>query len=254
MIAVLADSYLTTREEFELTSGYQPIDSLFYVKNGSFSYKTENGEHTVKSGDFIIFNKSAKMERKVLSKIEMLYVKFYPCKGGLYEVSLTTPIKAEGRLKDDLEIIENLSTNRTNTSLQLRNHYFNDFLITLLAKSDKNTPPASIPVETAIDKAISYIESNIKQKLAVSDIANTVGLSVSSLESKFVSITGKSVYDYVIGVRLATSIQLLTTTALTVTAISEKCGYDNVFYFCNVFKKAIGCTPVQYRKKNQNTT
>ena len=33
MIATLADSYLTTREEFELTSGYQPIDSLFYLKS-----------------------------------------------------------------------------------------------------------------------------------------------------------------------------------------------------------------------------
>ena len=249
MIAKLADSYLTTREEFELTSGYQPIDSLFYVKKGSFLYKTENGEFIAKSGDFIIFNKSTRMQRTVLSSLEMLYIKFYPNKGGLYEIALSSPLRAEGRIKEDLEIIEQLSKNRTATTLKLRNHYFNDLLITLLNKPDKTLPTPSAPIETAIDKAIEYIEKNIKQKLSVSDVAKAVGSSISSLESKFVSITGKSVYDYVINARLRLALELLVTTSLSVTAIAEKCGYDNVFYFCNAFKKAVGCTPGQYRKK-----
>lgn len=250
MIATLADSYLTTREEFELTSGYQPIDSLFYVKSGSFSYKTENGEYVAKNGDFIIFNKSTKMERTVLSKIEMLYIKFYPSKNDLYRTTLTKPIKAEGRVKEDLEIIEQLSTNRIGQTLQLRNHYFNDLLITLLTKSDQNSQTSTVPVQTAIDDAIEFIENNLKQKITVSSIATAVGLSISSLESKFVSITGKSVYDYVINARLRTALQLLTTTALSITDISEKCGYDNVFYFCNAFKKAFGRTPTQFRIQN----
>lgn len=250
MIATLADSYLTTREEFELTSGYQPIDSLFYVKSGCFSYKTNKGECKVNAGEFIIFNKSTKMERTVLSKIEMLYIKFYPSKGALYTTTITTPIKAEGRIREDLEIIEQLSSNRSYQSLKLRNHYFNDLIITLLTKFDKNVQPTTLPIHTAIDNAIEYIENNLKQKITVSSVANAIGVSVSSLESKFVSITGKSVYDYVIGARLRLSLQLLSTTALTITAISEKCGYDNVFYFCNAFKKMIGCTPTQYRQRN----
>lgn len=250
MIATLADSYLTTREEFELTSGYQPIDSLFYVKSGSFCYKTENGEYVAKNGDFIIFNKSTKMERTVLSKIEMLYIKFYPNKGGLYETTLTKPIRAQGRIKEDLEIIEQLSTKKSNHTLLLRNHYFNDLLITLLSNTDKTTQTKANPIETTIDKAISFIEKNLKQKITVSDVANEVGVSISSIESKFVSITGKSVYDYVINARLRTALQLLTTTALSITDISEKCGYDNVFYFCNAFKKAFGRTPTQFRIQN----
>ena len=250
MIATLADSYLTTREEFELTSGYQPIDSLFYVKSGSFSYQIESGKYTANAGEFIIFNKSTKMKRTVLSKIEMLYIKFYPSKNELYRTTLTKPIKAEGRIKEDLNFIEQLSANRSAQNLQLRNHYFNDLLITLLSKSDQNSQTSTVPVQTAIDDAIEFIENNLKQKITVSSIATAVGLSISSLESKFVSITGKSMYDYVISARLRLALQLLTTTALTVTAIAEKCGYDNVFYFCNVFKKAIGCTPIQYRKRN----
>jgi hypothetical protein len=160
MIAQLADSYLTTREEFELTSGYQPIDSLFYVKKGSFLYKTENGEFIAKSGDFIIFNKSTRMQRTVLSSLEMLYIKFYPSKGGLYEISLSAPLKAEGRIREDLDFIEQLSTTRTESSLKLRNHYFNDLLITLLDKTDKIPLSPSAPIETAIDKAMEYIEKN----------------------------------------------------------------------------------------------
>ena len=123
-------------------------------------------------------------------------------------------------------------------------------MITLLAKSDKTAPQTTVPIQTAIDDAIEFIERNLKQKITVAGVANAVGVSVSSLESKFVSITGKSVYDYVIGARLRLSLQLLTTTALTVTAISEKCGYDNVFYFCNTFKKAFGLTPTQFRIQN----
>ena len=120
----------------------------------------------------------------------------------------------------------------------------------MLAKSDKATPSKKIPIETTIDKAISFIEKNIKQKIKVADVANEAGVSISSIESKFVSITGKSVYDYVINTRLKTALQLLTTTALSITDISEKCGYDNVFYFCNTFKKAFGLTPTQFRIQN----
>lgn len=253
MIATLADSYLTTREEFELTSGFQPIDSLFYVKSGSFRYKTENsGEHTVNSGDFIIFNKSTRMERSVLSRIEMLYIKFYPSKSGLYDISLCRPIRAEGRIKEDLAIIEELSAERSQQNLQMRNHYFNDLLITLLRKNDGNTQTQALFVETAIDGAVAFIESNLKKKITVAEVAQKMGMSVSSLESKFVSITGKSVYDYIISSRLSCALHLLTTTALSVTDIAVKCGYDNVFYFCNAFKKAVGCTPSQFRMRALN--
>ena len=43
--------------------------------------------------------------------------------------------------------------------------------------------------------------------------------------------------------------ELLITGHYTVSEIAYECGFENVYYFSNVFKKIVGVSPTAYRKK-----
>jgi two-component system response regulator YesN len=46
--------------------------------------------------------------------------------------------------------------------------------------------------------------------------------------------------------------ELLTTTAASISQISEELGFDDVKYFSRKFKKQYGVSPASYRKINRN--
>ena len=60
--------------------------------------------------------------------------------------------------------------------------------------------------------------------------------------------TGMTVMDYILSTRIILAKNELTKTDESILCISEKCGFSSVSYFCRVFHRKEGCTPLQYRK------
>ena len=60
---------------------------------------------------------------------------------------------------------------------------------------------------------------------------------------------GLSLQNYHCQMRMERAARLLQQTDLTITQISERLGFDEVFYFSNVFKKQMKLSPMSYRKK-----
>ena len=46
--------------------------------------------------------------------------------------------------------------------------------------------------------------------------------------------------------------ELLAETSLPVAAIAQKVNISNIFYFARVFRRSLGMTPNEYRKKCRN--
>ncbi len=86
--------------------------------------------------------------------------------------------------------------------------------------------------------------------LSIEELASEMAVSVSSFYGKIKSITGSSPVEFVRTYRLKKAAQLLKTTTLNVTEISEKCGFGTQKYFSNSFKKHFGITPLEYRKND----
>ena len=61
---------------------------------------------------------------------------------------------------------------------------------------------------------------------------------------------GISPKQFIIDIRVQTAKQLLAEGVLSVSAISEKCGFSNSYHFCRIFKQHTGKTPSEYRKAN----
>ena len=61
---------------------------------------------------------------------------------------------------------------------------------------------------------------------------------------------GISPKQYIIDLRMQKAKQLLGEGSLSVSAISESCGFSNPYHFCRLFKQHTGISPSAYRKAN----
>ena len=56
---------------------------------------------------------------------------------------------------------------------------------------------------------------------------------------------------YLLRYRLQEAARLLITTEKKITVIAQSSGFENVEYFCKLFKKHYQMTPTEYRRKKQ---
>ena len=124
-------------------------------------------------------------------------------------------------------------------------------LLVYLDKYATNTPPVSA-LSNFVFQAIEYINKHITESLTIEEISSAVFMSKYYFCRKFKKTTGLSVMDYVLSTRLSLAQEMLLEKKLTISQISEQCGFSSLAYFCNVFKQRNGKTPLQYRKQGTN--
>lgn len=64
--------------------------------------------------------------------------------------------------------------------------------------------------------------------------------------------TGKTLHEYLLDFRLHIAKNHLTTSALPVTEIAERCGFSSYNYFIRCFRERVGKPPLKYRKEKRN--
>lgn len=101
-----------------------------------------------------------------------------------------------------------------------------------------------------IKPAVDYIGENLlKEKTAVSALAQRCGISESYLKKLFVRNFGVPPVQYMIRLKLNYACDLLRSTLYTVSQTAELCGYANVYFFSRQFKEYMGVTPTEFIKK-----
>lgn len=86
--------------------------------------------------------------------------------------------------------------------------------------------------------------------MTVAKVAETFGYSADYLNSIFKKMTGHTIGDMLLSLKLEKAAMLLKNTSLSVDAIAENLGYHNTTNLIRSFKKYFQLTPAQYRKKN----
>jgi AraC-like DNA-binding protein len=89
----------------------------------------------------------------------------------------------------------------------------------------------------------------LAEKITVSDICRAVNSNASTLNFKFRRETGMSCGEYIMSERMKKARHLLTGSTYNITEIAARCGFDNVYYFSNAFKKIHGVSPINYQKR-----
>ena len=103
-----------------------------------------------------------------------------------------------------------------------------------------------------LNEIINFIDENLSEDLSVTSICRRFLISKNTLYGFFREHFNCSVKEYVNARKIDHAEKLLKTTQYSVSEISELCGINNYQYFCRIFKRAKGETPLQYRKKWEN--
>ncbi len=176
----------------------------------------------------------------------------FVCKDGL--VKIVVPIIYSEQAVGYLLACENqtfrLNRSQTNTiksflNESLRQVVNNDFKF----YTDFKASDVSHQKKT-LYKVTQYINDNYKQsELTLADVAKQNNISYFYLSHLFKKELKTTFSNYLNNLRMDVAARLLKDRSLTISQISNSCGYEDPGYFSKVFKKIHGDSPVTYREK-----
>lgn len=113
--------------------------------------------------------------------------------------------------------------------------------------------PAGAPLRTPSDqrirRVIEYVEQNAAEPMNLTALAEVAGYSLSRFKIRFREETGQTPAQYVTASKVERAKLELERTEQSVTDIAYNLGWSSGNYFCTVFKKLTGLSPLQYRKQ-----
>ena len=101
-----------------------------------------------------------------------------------------------------------------------------------------------------IKKVLEHIEHHTDKKLDLNELAHVAGLSPNYFHAVFTKALGATPNTYVTELKICRAKELLAGTDLTVSEISERCGFENIPYFSYLFGKKTGVAPSEFRRKH----
>lgn len=107
--------------------------------------------------------------------------------------------------------------------------------------------------DPVIRKAQEFIETNYQEKISVEQLASMFALGRRNLERRFKKATSNSVIEYLQRVKIEAAKKSLEISHENVSEVMYKVGYSDAKAFRDVFRKITGMTPLEYRRKFNNS-
>ena len=125
-------------------------------------------------------------------------------------------------------------------------NYLGTTIIEIITESRKAT------TINVIDKAKIYVDENYMDcDLNIEQISEFLHYSPNYFSALFKKETGKAFMSYLLDIRLEASKDLLLSTDLLTSEVSEKVGFASSNYFSYCFKKQMNMSPSVFRKQNK---
>ena len=99
----------------------------------------------------------------------------------------------------------------------------------------------------------TYLHRHYMEHVTLADIAAAGHISPGECCRAFRRVLQMTPVQYLTRCRLEQSIWLLTRTALSVGEIAGQVGYGTASYFTELFRRKLGRTPLEYRRRHQQT-
>ncbi len=243
----------TDRSEFHATEGCQPTHALFYLKKGRFKIEINGKEEIVSMGDCYILPDYIHYHRNVIEPIEFVYVKFATNPVCPYKMEIPfgkATFKDKQRFISNITALEELLSKDDSLSAGYCEHLLLDILFQIYFENR----PEHILNENSdchdplVSSAIAYIDKNLTDKILVDQICRSIGTNASTLNFKFRREFNMSTGQYIVSERIKKARKLLIGTSYSISEIAVRCGFEDIYYFSNTFKKIQGVSPSDYRK------
>lgn len=163
------------------------------------------------------------------------------------------------RIKEKINLIYNtldipFPTNSTVIDFIEKKYYMYEIILFLSEQFEMIMNATGNPSRSSVlDDILYYIEHNYQGNIKLETIAPLFGYNSAYLGKIFNKTVGESFNSYVDHMRIEHSKELLLQNNYKVYEIAEKVGYRNVDYFHKKFRKYVGESPAEFRKKNGGT-
>lgn len=160
------------------------------------------------------------------------------------------------------------------TLVQMRNEYFNNNeygeltiyaqLINLLVKFGYNHinttnlfPNVRLYKQKEyvqkFNELLEYIDTHYMEELSLEQVADNIGFSKFHFSRLFKQYTNFTFCDYLCYRRIKAAEEFLMMPDYSITEVALQSGFPSISTFNRIFKQQKGCTPSEYRSKNNRT-
>lgn len=102
-----------------------------------------------------------------------------------------------------------------------------------------------------IQRATQYFHENYNSPVCIRDYAAQRHMSECWFIRSFRQVTKVTPMQYIVSLRITNARNLLDHTNYSVSRVAEAVGYDNALYFSRLFKKHVGLSPSEYRRRQK---
>ena len=232
---------LMEREKFIIEKGSNTENVFLIVLSGSFELFLNDQKFTAGRNDVLYFRKGVPFRRRVTSPLRLIYISCteeMPVETG--PLFFSDRQRSAGTIRLLLACLK-----------QQRPHFCRPLLEDLLLQRKIETQLENSPAfskETVL--FMEYAENNPDGRILIRDFAGRMFMTPNGFIRKFKKETGQTPAAYLADCRMKKACGLLLDTRLGIGEIASLCGFENLYYFSNSFKKAFHMSPSDYRKNN----
>ena len=250
---------------------------LFYVESGSVEYDTPKGKILFPAGSGGMVNSNVLHMTKAISQceknVQLLHIFDVSLLAGeqgsrieqKYIAPVITAVQIEiiplfpGNREDEriLKLLIDsfrLSSEEFGYEIKLREALAQIWLMLFeLSSSMREKKDGYSKSNDKIKLMMIYIHEHYREKITIADLAAATYLSERECYRVFHDCLHMTPVEYITSYRLQVACQMLAKSQETVTFISHECGLGSSSYFGKVFREYAHCSPIEYRKKWQNS-
>lgn len=255
---VLKDSavtYLHTHDFFELF--LMEEGEIYHFINGNQSVMRKGDLYFVRPKDRHCFRKgnckkaqfiNMAFSSAIFQKAEMILKSYFSIKEGMDSVEIHLPTRMELVLQSKMVFLAREKTNRL--SVDRQDVVISILLDCFLLLNNQENEEESIP--TWLEYACLEMERKQNYLEGLGQFVKLSGKSQEHLTRCMKKYYHMTPTEYINQIRLEQIAILLETTETSILDIMLECGFNNVSYFNQLFKKNYGLTPRQYRALNHS--
>lgn len=220
-------------------------DAFVYILGGSCIYTIKDDKRSFKAhaGDLLYLAHGAVYQMNVLERYDFICINFFfDCENARAcdVFKLKSSDKTEGLF---FQALKDSSRTTLAHKTALLYHIYNELILSQKVSYLPNG------LREKIDEAISTISKDPQDAPSIYALAARAEMSEVYFRKLFKSVMGVSPAKFITGCRIARAKELLTAEYLSPEDVAERCGFSSVSYFCRVFKKSVGITPSEYKKR-----
>lgn len=242
---------------------FHPFTYFYYLAEGFGKLSIESDMVEVHAGDLIIINSN--IGHTMYLDKDIANIKYFGF--GIESISISGLVDDAAKainyfhidnrdkslkFEDYFEDIYNEYKGNDIFSNSLANAVASTLVINLLRKYRKSiTVKHDKKINRQIDYIKSYIDTNYNEDIKLEDLSSMAYMNKFHLISEFKQSYRITPIEYLILKRIEISKNLLISTNHTMEEISALVGFNSQSYFNQVFKKKVGQTPSQFRRKHR---